>query len=161
MPATNVYYEMTTKHLDTQLAQVDSLDAKVATLFAASSAILAIFAGLLSLSALPASNAVKVTVFVVLGLACLVYILLLIFLFLAYQVGTWDMRPHIDDLQANCAEYDEQQLQEWVADECARSLKHNAPLLDRKADFVNRALTIFPVEALLLVVAGAITLLAR
>ncbi len=161
MPATTVYYEVTTKQLDTQLSQVDSLDAKVATLFAASSAILAIFAGLLSLTALPSSPTVKLIIVVILGLSCFVYILLLIFLFAAYQVGTWDMRPHVDDLQANCAEYDEEQMQEWVADECVRSLKHNAPLLDRKAAFVNRALIVFPGEALLLVIAGAITLLAR
>lgn len=161
MPAMNVYYEMTTKHLDTQLSQVDSLDAKVATLFAASSAILAIFAGLLSLTALPASPVVKTIVFIVLGVACLIYLFLLRFLYVAYQVGDWDMRPHIDDLQTNCAEYDEEQMQEWVADECAVSLKHNTPLLERKAEYVNRALLMFPIEALLLVIAGAITLAAR
>lgn len=161
MAATGVYYEVATKQLDAQMQQIDQFDAKLATMFASSSAILAIFAGLLTLTALPVSIVIRAVVLILLGLASLVYLLLLYCLFAAYRVGVWDRRPNLEDLKTNFAQYDEPTMQEWVANECVAAYQYNEPLLDRKARFVNWSVGLFPLEALLLVIAGVVSLLVK
>ena len=161
MAAPEVYYDIATKRLDAQIQQIDQLDAKTATVFVSASGILAIFAGLLSLAALPTNLAIKIVVLVVLGLASAIYVALLYFLYRAYKTDQWHFRPDLPALKANCANYEEQQMQQWVADECLTSLDDNTPLIIRKALFLRYALIAFPVEAALLVIAGAITLVVK
>ncbi|MGH2514195.1 MAG: hypothetical protein ACRDHP_00920, partial [Ktedonobacterales bacterium] len=74
MAATAVYYEVTTNRLDAQMQRIDQLDTKVATAYASASGILAVFAGLLSLTTLPSNSVVKAIVLVLLGLSFIVYL---------------------------------------------------------------------------------------
>jgi len=161
MPAPATYYDIATRRLDQQMDQIDQLDAKVATLYATSSGVLAVFAGLLSLGTLPSTPAIKGVVVVLLLLALALYLFLLVMLYLAYQLATWDRRPNLDDLQTNCAAYEEPVLQTWVADECRTAYRANAPQVVRKATFVRWALLAVPIESVALALAGGLTLVGK
>ncbi len=119
MAATEVYYAIATSRLDAQMQQVDGLDTKVATVFTFASVVLAFFAGLLSITMLPNHGGLRVTDVVLVGVSIAVYGILVACIFKAYRVGDWSLRPNLEDLQKNCADYDDNTMRKWVADEMA------------------------------------------
>lgn len=161
MSAPTVLYDVATKRLDDQMQQIDQLDAKAATLYASSSGILAIFAGLLALTTLPTNSLVKALVLIALLLALLAYLVLLGLLYAAYRLGEWSLRPDLADLAANCADHDDDTMHIWVADECVRSIQANEPHIAHKAWYLRGAIVLLPIEAALLVIAGGLSVLAR
>ena len=161
MAATAVYYEVATNRLDAQMQRIDQLDTKVATAYASASGILAVFAGLLSLAGLPANSKVKAVVLVLLGLAFVVYIVLVGFLFDAYRVSEWSLRPELETLQRDYETHDDEVMRQWIADECIRSILTNEPYVLRKARSLYRALIALAAEALLLACAGGVSVLTH
>ncbi len=161
MKAVGVYYEIATKRLDDQLQSIDQLDAKAATVYAAATAILTIFTGLLSLASLPSDALLRALVIGMLVVAILVYFLLLRALYGAYRVSDWNFRPDAATLQKNCEIYDEDMMREWVADECTISFQENEPMIATKTAHLHTAAVSLPVEAILLVIAGGVTLFGK
>jgi len=161
MAAPGVFYTVATDRLNAQMQQIDQLDAKIATIYSVASVILAFFAGLLTIATLPSNRGIRITDFVLLGLAILVYAVLAVFLLKAYRVRDWSLRPNLPTLQAHCAEYTEDGMQEWVADECVRSIEVNKPKIVQKGEWLNNALFALAAEAGLIALAGAITLLVK
>lgn len=161
MPAIAVYYDIATSRLDAQMQRIDQLDAKVATAYASASGILAVFAGLLSLTSLPPNTVVKAIVLALLGLSLGVYLALVLCLFVAYRVSEWSLRPDLHTLQADYEHYDDAVMREWIADECIRSIVANEPRIANKARWLYWALIALAFEALMLAGAGGVALLAR
>jgi hypothetical protein len=159
--APQLYYETTARLFDLQMSQIDGMDAKVGTTFAVASTILVIFAGLLSLSSLPANVATKVAVLVPLLLALAVYLGLMVALYRAYQLGEWSMRPDPTTLAAHSVVYDEATMRAWVADEYRAALAENEVPLRREARALWWAVLAVPLLTALLVLAGAISLVGR
>lgn len=161
MPATSVYYDVASSRLDAQMQRIDQLDVKVATAYASGSAILAIFAGLMAITSLPANRAIRIAVLALLALSIGVYVALVVFLFLAYRVSDWSLRPDLATLKRNCASYDEDVMREWVADECILSVQENEQGIANKAYWLYLALVALAGEAALLACVGGLTLVAR
>jgi hypothetical protein len=161
MPATEVYYTITTSRLDAQMQQIDQLDTKAATVFTFASVILAFFAGLLPITTLPAASHAKIFDIILLFLAGIVYSMLVVCIFKAYQARDWSLRPDLTALQTHYVDYDEQNMQEWIADECLQSIQSNEPLIKQKASWLNKAFITLACEVGLIVVTAGLTLLAR
>jgi len=119
--APEVFYEVAMQRLSEQMGHVDALDSKVATVFAFANAILPIYGGLLTFSdkSLPPHS------WGLLAFGLLAYVLLLFFLYHAYQVRRWDFRPHPPTFQELCLQHDDLTMKLWVARECVLSIKRN------------------------------------
>lgn len=153
--AAPIFCEISLQRLTEQVERVDSLDAKAATVFAFSSAVLPVFGGLLAMSerALPWYS----ILLLILGL--LAYAALLYFSYKAYQVNSsWSFRPDVPTLQTNCAQYGLRTMQWWVGTECLLSITHNEPIVQQKARDLFFAIALLPTEALLLAAAAFLAL---
>jgi len=161
MVATGVYYNLVTGRLDAQIRQIDQLDAKAATAYTVASVILTFFAGLLTIAIFPGNKGVRVTDFILLGLAGLGYLFLVYCIFQAYEVGQWSYRPDLSTLQQYSATHSEDEMQQWIANECLLSIQANEPRIAQKARWLYRALVALAIEAVLIAAIGGVTLLVK
>jgi hypothetical protein len=161
MAATGVYYSLTTSRLDAQMQQIDQLDAKAATAYTFASVILTFFAGLLTIAVFPANEGIRVTDFILLGLAGLGYLFLVYCIFQAYEVGQWSLRPDLVTLQKYAADHTEDEMQQWIANECLLSIQANEPRIAEKARWLHRAIIALAIESVLIASVGGVTLLAK
>jgi hypothetical protein len=161
MAVIDVYYEITKARLDAQMGQIDQLDAKLATLFGFASAILGIFAGLLTVTALPSNVVAKIIITVIVAIASLVYFWIISCLYKAYQIASWSLRPDYKKLESYTETNSEDEVKGWVADECVRSIDENEAHIKNKAWYIHCAMVALPVEAMLLVVAGLVAMVSK
>ncbi len=163
MAATELYYNVAMSRLDTQIQQIDQLDAKVATVFAFASGILAFFAGLLPLAASPMimNHGIKIIALVLVAVALGIYLFIAYCIYRAYHVGTWDMRPDLKELEKNYLLQDDETLQRWIADECIRSMNSNEPLITRKGNLINQALKGLIAEVAFIAITGMVIFFAK
>ena len=172
MGSEEIYYEVAQQRLDGQLASIDGLDNKAATAFAFASGVLAFFGALLAVTSLgpdrvlirpldvPISHrAILIALFV---LGCIVYVRIVYLLQRAYRVQrTWSNRPQLEVLENECRTHDKEYMRLWMARQCRASFEANRlPLLD-KADKVQGALNLLPIEAALAAATGLVALLAK
>lgn len=161
MADNDVYYEVAMQRLDSQMARIDAIDAKVATAFTFATGVLALFGGVLALSALPGGTVVRVAFFVFLAGALIIYGVLLHKLEIAYRITDWEFQPHMSDLEQYSSAYGSDQMRKWVADACVASINHNEPLLAQKAGRLNDALRYLPVEVILLAIVELVIMLGK
>jgi hypothetical protein len=152
--ADSTYYDVTTSRLDEQQGRIDALDAKVATAFGFSAAMLPIFGALLALGRKDRPLSAVVAYIVAMG----VYALLLWCAAQAYRVGNWSLRPDLETFRANCETYPDDEMRAWVGNECLASIAANEPRLKRKAAYVKMTLRLVAVDALVLTVAALLTI---
>jgi hypothetical protein len=152
--APETYYDVAMARLNEQTGRIDALDTKVATAFGFAAAVLPVFGVLLAL----AKKDRPVAAIVLYGIAMGVYAVMLWFMYQAYEVGKWSLRPDLETLKANCETYPEEKMRKWVASECVASIAENEPKLYLKAGRVKIALGLLCLEALLLTLAALFTL---
>lgn len=158
---TDVYYDVVASRLDEQLHRIDAIDAKASTIFASASAILVVFAGLVTLSAtLPSHRQVPWWVVGGIIVASCTYVWLLFNLFHAFRVSRWFVQPELNTLEAHCLNEDNdvELVKRWVANERKRAIKDNEPHVQRKAKWVHLGLIALSIEALLLILTGIVAL---
>jgi hypothetical protein len=161
VPATEVYYEVAKKALDAQMQEIDQLDVKASTAYAAASGVLAAFAALVALAALPMSGLARIAVIACFGAAAVVYAFVLVNLVRAYKVGKWAHGPTPSRVRDRSANHDADIVQDWIARVCTDSIERNKPAIDTKSDRLNRGLLGLAIESGLLVAAVLITLVLR
>ena len=154
MAAVQTFYEIATSRLDEQTERGNGLDAKLATTFGFSAAILPIFGVLLAIAKTDRPRAAVVAYLI----AMAVYVVMNGLAIAAYRVSTFSYRPDLDTLQTHCKTLTDDVLRQWVANECVLSILSNDPLLRTKAWRANWALGLLAAEALLLTVAAFLTL---
>jgi hypothetical protein len=144
--ATNVYYEVTAKALDAQMGQIDQLDTKVSTAYAAATSVLAVFAALVALAALPKSGHVHIAVLICFGAACALYVVVSIFLLLAYRVGYWAYGPKMSTVKEHSEHYPAIGVQAWLANVYAGSIQENDDKIDVKSRWFSFASMCWPLS---------------
>jgi hypothetical protein len=152
--ATETFYDVATSRLDEQTQRIDALDTKVATAFGFAAAVLPLFGVLLAL----AKNDRPHRAVVLYGIAMGVYLAMIWFVALAYDVGKWSLRPDLDTLQEHCEQYPDETMRVWVANECVLSIAKNEPRLHVKAARVRIALGLLCADAFLLTLAAFFSL---
>jgi hypothetical protein len=159
--AIGVYYAVATNKLDTQMQSIDQLDAKAVTLFTIASVILGFFVGLISLVKLPSDQPARIAdgVFLILSIAA--YAILAYCLYQAYKVVDWEYGPDLKALGDKSQEYDEETIQELVADACTISHESNRVLIDKKADWLQCAFIALASDIILIAVTISITAFAK
>jgi hypothetical protein len=83
-----------------------------------------------------------------------VYGALMFFVYRAYQVAKWSLRPDLDALKTYSAEYPDRTMRAWVANECIQSVKTNEPRLKAKTSRIAWALRLLALDALILAFAA-------
>ena len=157
MGTEDVYYDVMMRRLDQQLATIDTLDAKIATVFTVASAVLPVTTGLLVAEhALLDRRGVTIAL---IG-AGVAYLGLLIVFGVSYRADDWSWRPNRCEFYKEVldSENDEASIRFWVADECRASLDTNKPHLQRKGRLIALALVLFPIEVLFLSAAALVSL---
>lgn len=149
-----VYYEIATSRLDEQRRRANTLDTKAGSILSFGSIVLSIFG-----AALATSGELSRWLALPIIAALVVYVFLAIVSYRAYQIRQYDFRPDVTTLQQHNAEYREDLLREWVADECVRSIDHNEPLLIDKAMMIARAVKLMTAETIILTIALALRFL--
>lgn len=159
-PAKAVYYDLALKAYDTQMQQIDQLDAKASAAFAAASGTLAIIAGLLAVAASSKAgfSGFSVAVFFV-GLA--VYILTASSLVYAYLVRDWQFGPDLCDVARETGLRHVDVIQDWIGDYFAGVVRHNKDGVENKAQFINYGLIGLLLESVVLAVAVGTILVGR
>jgi hypothetical protein len=148
--ADETYYHVASSRLDEQIQRGNALDAKVSTVFGFSAALLPLFGALLAVS--KADRPKSATTLYLIAIA--VYCVLLVFVYLAYQVAKSSLRPDLETLKDNCEKYPEETMRAWVGNECLLSIAANEPRLRAKTFRVAWALRLLALDALLLALAA-------
>lgn len=152
--ASEIFYDVVMRRLDEQMQRVDSLDTKTAQVFSISSAVLPIFGALLTFAGEIGDWALASLV-----IAAILYLALGVFVFLAYRVRSFSLRPDLEDLMANCGIYDDTAMRSWVAKECLKSIDANEKPLSRKAKYTHWSIALFALLSAALVFASLLTLM--
>lgn len=150
--ATQVFYDVASSRLDEQVGRIDALDAKAATAFGFSAALLPIF-GVFFATSNPPKAATGLY-----AAALIVYIALLVATSRAYGVSGWSFRPGLETLEGHCKTRQDVEVRQWAAEECVRSITANEPRLRLKATYAKAALLLLAVDAVLLSIAALATL---
>jgi hypothetical protein len=148
--ADETYYDVASRRLDEQIQRSNSLDAKVSTVFGFSAAILPLFGAILALSKTDRPHSAQVLYLVAIG----VYVVLLVFVYLAYQVTNFSLRPDLDTLRTHSGTYEDRTMRAWVANECLKSIATNEPRLKTKTWRIAWALRLLAIDAFLLALAA-------
>ena len=149
-----VYLEATRHQLDTQVSANVALDNRVAAAFGVGSTVLPLTIGLLNQQFTTVDTWVKV----LLAAAIVAYVVLLVFSLAAYSLRTVEFRPDIPTLRMHSLTYPNNLLQQWVADEYARSIVVNDDTLIQKGLRTKWGLRSLYVEGLLLSIAALVTI---
>jgi len=131
------------------------LDTRNANIFSVGSTILPVTFGLLGLTEREIPEWAKVA----LVSALVVYACVLATSFRASFIRGFAYRSDLRFLSEHTDEYPGRALQEWVALESQTSTEVNQPILQRKARWVGAANALLYIEALLVSLAGLLTLL--
>jgi hypothetical protein len=150
--APQVFYDVASSRLDEQVGRIDALDAKAATAFGFSAALLPIF-GVFFATSNPPNTATALY-----SVALIVYIALLVVTSRAYGVSGWSFRPDLATLEGHSKTRPEDDVRLWAAEECVRSITANEPRLRLKATYAKTALILLAVDAVVLSVAALATL---
>lgn len=150
-----VYHEAARHFLDVQLSTHDILDTKTAHTFSVGSVVLPVTFALLNLGTVQLPRLAEL----LLGLALIVYLLLLGCAARASFIRALEFRPHIPTLQQHVQHFSGDQLRFWVATEYEESSNTNAEMLRQKAQWVGGATAALYLESLLLSAAALLTLL--
>jgi len=89
------------------------------------------------------------------------YICTLYFVWKAYTIGKWSMRPELEELEEYSQSNPTAVMHFWVAKQCQVSIKENTPKLERKAHFLSLSLRTLPLEAVFLALASVISLIVQ
>ncbi len=154
-----MYRDAALARLTMQLDQVDSIDAKGATIFTIGSTVLPITASLLTGDQGLVANCVGSQIALAVGAIC--YVLLVGFSVLAYRLADWDVRPELGQWRDLTAEYAPQELHRWLGDAYFEAYVSNAPQVDRKVLLVGRALLCLAIEAVALTTAVLVPLFSN
>ena len=150
MAGLETFYDIATRRFDDQTAQIDALDAKAATVMGAAGTLLPIFGVLFGVfTKHPSLGAI-----VAFCIAFAVYLVMIYATFLGSRVGRWDHRPDLHLLEEYAKTKSEDVVRLWVAQECARAVRDNAPKITTKASNVAAAWLGLIVVGLLLVVSA-------
>jgi hypothetical protein len=139
------------RRLDEQMDRVDKLDTKIAGVAAITAGLLPLFGAAVAL--LQSSPPVATSVLYSAGV--ILYLFLVAANTLAYMTSGWRFDPDLEDLKFNSERYDEVRVRMWVASECVRAIQVNEPRINRKAEWVGRAIALLGGEVLLLSLAAA------
>jgi hypothetical protein len=148
--ADETFYDVTARRLDEQIARSNALDAKTATVFSFAAAILPIFGALLALTRADRPHSTQVLYLVAIG----VYVVLLFFVYRAYQVTKFSLRPDLDTFKTHSGAYPDRTMRAWVANECILSIAANEPQLQIKTWRIAWALRLLALDAFLLALAA-------
>jgi hypothetical protein len=151
----SVFHDAVARVLDVQISTDDVLDTRNATVFSVASTILPVTFGLLGLTEREIPQGAKVT----LVAAPAVYAVVLACAFRATFIRRLAYRPDVRHLSEQFGAYSGSELQEWVTLEYLASTETNQPHLQQKARWMGAASAFLYVEALLLSIAGLLTLL--
>jgi hypothetical protein len=152
MQAKDTYYAIMTDRLDKQFGTLEALDNKLAAIFGFSNVTAGIFAALLTTTGDVDWSKATLAAVILVGFA---YVGVVLSAYQTYQVTQWSLRPNYDDLKSYCAQYPDDVMKEWVADECYESLRKNEPIIKRKADFLWWTVFFTAIQALAILGAGA------
>ena len=136
MPAPETFYDVATRRLDEQIDRIGALDTKAATTLSAAAALLPIFGALIA-AFTQNVDALATTLY---AAGFVIYLAMVACAVLASRVGTWDFRPDLDTLASHARDRNDATVKNWVAEECSRSVKANAPKLTRKSTYVDLSL---------------------
>ncbi len=153
--ASTVFYEVTLRRLSEQLDNVRGIDSKVASLFGVASGILPVIGAILAIG----DAEFRWYSWLLLALGVVAYLSLLYFCYRAYQVSDFSFRPNIGNLRTYSEGYSDEEMRWWVANECATSIEHNEPIIQRKAHALFVAVALLPVQAVFLLLAALVGLL--
>jgi hypothetical protein len=148
--ADETYYDVAARRLDEQIQRGNALDAKISTAFGFSAAVLPLFGAILALSKAGRPHSTEVLYLA----AILVYVGLVFFLYRAYQVAKFSLRPDLETLQKHSTAYPDRTMRAWVATECLASISRNEPRLAKKTRFTAWALRLLALDAFLLALAA-------
>ena len=140
-------YEIARWRLDDQTDRIDSLERKLATVFALNGALIAL------LSAAFAFRGVETSVVLWSLLLCVVaiFVTTAVCAFLAFRLRRWVVRPDLDALQEVAAQISEVGTKLWTAREMWSAYQENEYAIGLKAHWLRRATVL---TMLNLVVAG-------
>lgn len=147
--ATDVFYEVSMKRLDEQWERIDTLNTRAQSVLTFASAVLPIVSAAIIVSR---SN-LNTTVIGLLAFSVIIYLIVAGLTFGSMWPRNWSLRPDIPSLQAAAANQDEITIKWKVAEECAKSIEENDKNLQAKANLLEYALMIVPVQILLLTLA--------
>lgn len=159
-PAKAVYYDLATKAFDTQLQQIDQLDAKASQTLAAASAAVAVIAGLLAL-ATPAKGGVKPATGAIFIAGLVIYLFTGSVLMWSLKVRKWDFGPEFEPVALETGQRDLDVVQDWLADAFVDSVKGNKTQVDCKSRLINYGLYGLFAESVVLVAAVGSILFVR
>jgi hypothetical protein len=141
--------------LDVQVETYHALDARNANIISVSSTVLPLAFGLLAIR----DQEIPATAKKALAGAVVCYALVLIFAWFSSRIRALEYRPHLPTLRTHTSRYSGPVLQRWVANEYVSATMENEIALQRKAQRIGWANTLFYLEGLFLAVAAALTLL--
>jgi hypothetical protein len=149
--AESLYFDVARTRLTSQLAQIDSIDAKASTMFTIGSTVLPITASLLTADrdVIVDNFASKYALIAGAGF----YIVLVVAFVLAYRLAKWDLRPALDQWKEITVDQEEERLQRWLGDGYVEAYLSNVPQLATKAKLVGVVLWSLALEAVCLTLA--------
>jgi len=146
--ADRLYLDMLVRRADIQISQVDALDAKTASAFAAGTGMLPITLGLYSFTEESIGRVSTGVIFIVFC-AIFTYGLLLISFMAGYRLKPWDNRPHLDQwAQIFSAEpmQDLDNIHAWLGNALRQSILGNRPSIESKVRYAKAAFVFLGVE---------------
>ncbi|MHB8577610.1 MAG: hypothetical protein ACYDCQ_20035 [Dehalococcoidia bacterium] len=154
MSAYGVLFDVATQQLDAQLATVDALDAKSATVFSVGSTLAAVVPALLPLG--KDGFELKSWPFAFLVAAGVAYAITLGIFLWEYRPGLWRVGPDIERLKP-IMQWGEEYARRWAADAYVLSVERTRHAMDKKGRRLTWLIWAFAVEAIFLVAAGVAT----
>ena len=149
--AERLYFEVARARVGEQLANIESINAKAATMFTIGSTVLPITASLLSIERATVLD--DLTSRWALGVGCGFYLLLVAAFVLSYRLGGWQTRPQLAQWRDVTVGRTEEEMQRWLGDAYVEAYLSNESQVRRKAALLSVVLWMLAGEAFALTVA--------